>query len=80
MKTPFFEQMLGWASLGFLVLWILEIQRVDFVDSYWLLMLCLACLLGFQYLRRRRNAEPMLSKYVPKEKQKTDKKAKKGKR
>lgn len=69
MKTPLFESMLGWASLGFFALWIMEIQRTEFKDSYWLIMLCLSCLLAFQYLRRKRNAEPMLSKYVPEKKQ-----------
>ncbi|MFN8349154.1 MAG: hypothetical protein U0X91_29410 [Spirosomataceae bacterium] len=75
MKTPFAESMLGWASLGFFVLWILEIRRTEFKDSYWLIMLCLSCLLAFQYLRRRRNAEPMLSKYVPEDKKQTKPKA-----
>lgn len=75
MKTPLFESMLGWASLGFFVLWIMEIRRTEFKDSYWLIMLCLSCLLGFQYLRRRRGAEPMLSKYTP-ENQPTKPKAK----
>jgi hypothetical protein len=69
MKTPLFESMLGWASLGFFALWIMEIRRTEFKDSYWLIMLCLSCLLAFQYLRRKRNAEPMLSKYVPEKKQ-----------
>lgn len=68
MKTPLAESMLGWASLGFFVLWIMEIRRTEFKDSYWLIMLCLSCLLAFQYLRRKRNAEPMLSKYTPEEK------------
>lgn len=73
MKTPLLESMLGWASLGFLVLWVMEIRRTEFKDSYWLIMLCLSCLLAFQYLRRKRNAEPMLSKYTPENKQATTK-------
>lgn len=79
MKTPWVEVVLGWASLGFFVIWILEIQRVSFVDSYWLIMLCLSCLLGFFYLRRRRNATPVLSKYVPEAKKGGKAKGKKGK-
>jgi hypothetical protein len=69
MKTPLLESILGWASLGFFVLWIMEIRRTEFKDSYWLIMLCLSCLLAFQYLRRKRNAEPMLSKYTPENKE-----------
>ena len=63
-KSKFLESMLGWASLGFLVLWVLEIRRVAFKDSYWLIMLCLACLLGFQYMRYKRGAEPLI-KNIP---------------
>ncbi|MEZ4901911.1 MAG: hypothetical protein R2822_09210 [Spirosomataceae bacterium] len=76
MKTPWLEIVLGWSSMGFFVIWILEIQRVDFVNSYWLLMFSLACLLSFQFLRRKRNAEPMLAKYVPEIKKEKVKKQK----
>lgn len=59
-SSKFVESMLGWASLGFLALWVLEIRRVTFKDGYWLMMLCLACLLGFQYMRYKRGAEPLI--------------------
>lgn len=42
------------AAVGFLILWIVEYQRTDFADSYWLLMLCLGLLLGFQYVKNKR--------------------------
>lgn len=42
------------AAVGFLIVWIAEYQRTDFADSYWLLMLCLAFLLAFQYVRTKR--------------------------
>ena len=42
------------AAAGFLILWIAEYQRTSFADSYWLLMLCLALLLAFQYVKNRR--------------------------
>jgi hypothetical protein len=54
------ESMAGWATIGFFVLWLLEIQRVAFKDSYWLIMFCLASLLLFQYLRHKRNADPLM--------------------
>ncbi len=63
-SEKFIESMLGWASIGFLILWILEIRRVDFKDSYWLIMLCLASLMGFQYMRYKRNADPLI-KNIP---------------
>jgi hypothetical protein len=76
MKTPLVESLLGWTSLGFFALWILEFRRTEFVDSYWLLMLCLACLWSFQYLRRKRGAEPLLSKYTPENRQQKPKQPK----
>ncbi len=54
MKTPLVESLAGWAALGFFILWIMEIRRTQFQESYWLLMLFLSCLLGFQYMRYRR--------------------------
>ena len=42
------------ASAGFLTIWIAEFQRTSFAESYWLLMLCLAFLLAFQYVRNKR--------------------------
>ncbi|GAB4034356.1 hypothetical protein [Spirosoma jeollabukense] len=48
------ETLLLAAAAGFLILWIAEYQRTTFMDSYWLLMLCLAFLLAFQYVRNKR--------------------------
>ena len=42
------------AAAGFLTIWIAELQRTSFAESYWLLMLCLAFLLAFQYVRSKR--------------------------
>jgi hypothetical protein len=52
MKLP--ETLLLAAAAGFLILWIAEYQRTTFTDSYWLLMLCLAFLLAFQYVSNKR--------------------------
>ena len=41
-------------AAGFLVIWIAEYQRTNFAESYWLLMLFLAFLLAFQYVRYKR--------------------------
>ncbi|HLL94102.1 MAG TPA: hypothetical protein VK404_03930 [Spirosoma sp.] len=37
-----------------MTIWIAEFQRTSFAESYWLLMLCLAFLLAFQYVRNKR--------------------------
>lgn len=42
------------AAAGFLTIWIAELQRTSFAESYWLLMLCLASLLAFQYVKNQR--------------------------
>lgn len=42
------------ASAGFLTIWIAEFQRTSFAESYWLLMLCIASLLAFQYVKNQR--------------------------
>ncbi len=42
------------AAAGFLTIWIAELQRTTFAESYWLLMLCLAFLLAFQFMRSKR--------------------------
>ncbi len=41
-------------AVGFLVIWIAEYQRTTFIDSYWLLMMCLGFLLALQYVRNKR--------------------------
>ncbi|MBC3785171.1 hypothetical protein [Spirosoma utsteinense] len=52
MKLP--EILLLAAAAGFLTIWIAEFQRTTFAESYWLLMLCLAFLLAFQFVRNKR--------------------------
>ena len=54
MKLKLSETLILAAAAGFLILWIAEFQRTTFADSYWLLMLCLGCLLGFQYVKNKR--------------------------
>jgi hypothetical protein len=56
MKTPLIETIIGWLTAGFTVLWVLELRRTDFQQSYWLLMVALACLFTFQLMRTRRLA------------------------
>ncbi|GAB3270324.1 hypothetical protein GCM10027347_40930 [Larkinella harenae] len=49
------ETVLGSLSLGCLILWVLEFRRTGtFREHYWLLMLCLAFLLAFLYVRGQR--------------------------
>ena len=49
------ETVLGSLSLGCLILWVLEFRRTGtFGEHYWLLMLCLAFLLAFLYVRGQR--------------------------
>jgi hypothetical protein len=54
MKTPLLETTTGWLAAGFTILWVLELRRTDFQQSYWLLMVALACLFTFQWMRTRR--------------------------
>jgi len=53
-KMKLSEILLLAAAAGFLTIWIAEFQRTSFAESYWLLMLCLSFLLGFQYVKNRR--------------------------
>jgi|GEM_PF-2554962 len=49
------ETLLLSASAGCFILWVMEIRRTgNFTEHYWLIMLCLAFLLGFQYFRYQR--------------------------
>ncbi|WP_266367171.1 hypothetical protein [Tellurirhabdus rosea] len=49
------ETILVSMSIGCFILWIMEFRRTgNFGDHYWLIMLCLAFLLGFQYVRYQR--------------------------
>jgi hypothetical protein len=46
------ETVLGALSIGCLILWVLEFRRTGtFGEHYWLIMLCLAFLLAFMYVR-----------------------------
>jgi hypothetical protein len=54
MKLKLGEILLLAGGVGFLVLWIAEYQRTSFAESYWLLMLCLGCLLAFQFVKNKR--------------------------
>ncbi|GAB3884172.1 hypothetical protein [Spirosoma agri] len=54
MKLKLSEILLLSGGAGFLILWIAEYQRTTFTESYWLLMLCLGCLLAFQYVKNKR--------------------------
>ncbi|MBU1820999.1 MAG: hypothetical protein KKG00_05745 [Bacteroidetes bacterium] len=51
MNPKLIKTLLLSASVGFLILWILEIYRTDLSNSYWLLMLSLTFLLIHQYYR-----------------------------
>lgn len=54
MKFKLSEIMLLAGAGGFLVIWIAEYMRTSFADSYWLMMLMLGCMLGFQYVKNKR--------------------------
>lgn len=65
------------AAFGSFMLWILEFRRASFVDSYWLLLLSLAFLLGFQYFRiRQRETDKLISPTI--KQMATDRQTKKG--
>ncbi|WP_234733318.1 hypothetical protein [Tellurirhabdus bombi] len=67
------ETLLISASIGSFLIWFLETRTTgNFTENYWLLMLCLAFLLGFQYFRYQRKhkagdqpAVPLRDKPVP---------------
>ncbi len=54
------ESVAGWSAIGFFMIWLLEIRRTAFKDSYWIVMLSVACLLVFQYLRKDREAPALM--------------------
>jgi hypothetical protein len=65
MKIRLTDSLLLSASLGFWVVWILEIQRAGFFDSYMFLLACLGFLLAFQYRRiQRRQRENAVSPMI----------------
>lgn len=54
MKFKLSEILLLAGAGGFLVIWVAEYMRTTFAESYWLMMLMLGCLLGFQYIKNKR--------------------------
>lgn len=70
------------AFLGALLLWILEIMRVGFKNSYDLLLLALVFLFAFQYFRvrdqqRNKDVSPTISQMIDKRKKDAQHKGKK---
>lgn len=45
------------ATLGFLIVWVLEFRRTTLFESYWLLLLSITCLLFFQFSRLKSSLE-----------------------
>jgi hypothetical protein len=39
------------SGIGFFVLWVLEFRRAGLLESYWLLLVSLVCILFFQFNR-----------------------------
>jgi hypothetical protein len=56
MNSKLIKSLLLAGAVGFFLLWFLEFRRTSLADSYWLMLLCLTCLLGFQYYRLRQAA------------------------
>lgn len=52
------------SAIGFFVLWVLEFRRAGLLESYWLLLVSLVCLLFFQFnrLKASMNAEKTTEK------------------
>ncbi|WP_019987765.1 hypothetical protein [Rudanella lutea] len=48
------ETLLLAGAAGALLIWLLELQRTSFAESYIYLMLCLALLFSLQFVRNRR--------------------------
>jgi hypothetical protein len=51
-------------GVGTFLLWILELRRAGMLESYWLLLVSVLCLLSFQFMRLKAamNAKDDLSK------------------
>jgi hypothetical protein len=54
MSTGFIKTVLISFTIGFFLVWILEVNRTDMKSSYWLLLLSITSLLTFQYYFRVR--------------------------
>jgi hypothetical protein len=52
------------SAIGFFVLWVLEFRRAGLLESYWLLLVSLVCLLFFQFnrLKASMNVEKPIEK------------------
>lgn len=60
------ETVFGALSFGCLILWVLEFRRTGtFREHYWLIMLCLAFLLAFMYVRGVHLNRPAQKPSVP---------------
>ena len=51
MNPKLIKTLLIAGAIGFFIMWLLEFQRTDMMNSYWLILLCITCLLSFQYYR-----------------------------
>lgn len=53
MDTKLVKTILLALAAGFFFLWVLEFRRAGMLESYWLLLLSITCLLTFQFRRLR---------------------------
>ncbi len=67
MNPTLIKTLLIAGAIGFFILWLLEYQRAGIADSYWLILLCISCLLGFQYYRIRQGTTGIPTGAKPKE-------------
>ena len=65
MNPKLVKSLLLAATLGCFLLWILEVNRTDLGNSYWLLMLSLTFLLGHQYYRLRTQPDTTIKRPGP---------------
>jgi Flp pilus assembly protein TadB len=65
MKIRLTDSLFLSAAIGFFIVWLLEIQRAGFAQSYMFLLACLSFLLAFQFQRvKRRQRENTVSPTV----------------
>jgi hypothetical protein len=65
MKIRLTDSLFLSAAIGFFIVWLLEIQRAGFAQSYMFLLACLSFLLAFQFQRvKRRQQENTVSPTV----------------
>lgn len=64
MSTGFIKTILISFTLGFFLVWILEVNRTDIKSSYWLLLLSITCLLTYQYYFRVKGVTEATEKKV----------------